>query len=247
MAAVLVVDAEAEPRGAVVGYLREQGFDTLEAGDGLEALLQVKHGRPRAVVLDVSIPRLGGLDALKRIHAFDPAITVVVVSAERDPELERQARSLGASTVLVKPVSMPGLLAALDPSRRVKTPQAGRVLVVDDDSQIRELLEEYLTDRGYKARGVADGNEGVRAVVEDRPDVVLLDIEIPGLNGIDALAKIRAVAPDVKVIMISGTDSLEVSKRSLAYGAFDYIAKPVDFGYLGRSLETAMMMKRLES
>ena len=244
---VLVVDDEAEPREAVVQYLRAEGFDTVEAENGLDAPLQFKRARPRAVVLDLAMPRLGGLDALKRIRALDPSVTVVVVSGEADAELTARARSLGAAAVLTKPLDLPALLRALDPSRTARGPSAGRVLVVDDEPQIRELLEEFLTQGGYEARSAADGNEGVRAVVENAPDVVLLDIEIPGLNGIEALARIRASAPDVKVIMISGTDSVELSKRSLAYGAFDYIAKPVDFEYLTRSLETAMMMKRLEA
>ena len=95
-------------------------------------------------------------------------------------------------------------------------------------------------------RPVPDAAAAIAAVAADPPDVVLLDIQMPGLGGVDALAAIRAVAPDVKVIMVSGTSSGDLASRALAYGAFDYVAKPIDLAYLQRSLETAIMMKGLE-
>ena len=66
--------------------------------------------------------------------------------------------------------------------------------------------------------------------MEDPPDVVLLDIEMPGLAGADALIAIQAVAPAVKVIMVSGTSDAALAQRTLARGAFDYVTKPVDLG-----------------
>jgi DNA-binding NtrC family response regulator len=117
---------------------------------------------------------------------------------------------------------------------------------VDDEPQVRAMLEDLLGAMGYETRGAADGPSGVRAVLDWAPDVVLLDIGMPGLSGVGALQAIAALGPVTKVIMVSGTTDLEVSRRALAYGAFDYVTKPVDFEYLGRSVETALMMKRLE-
>ena len=111
---------------------------------------------------------------------------------------------------------------------------------------VRAMLEEFCREQGWETRGASDGPAGVRGVLEWTPDVVLLDIAMPGLSGVGALPEIFAVAPRTKVIMVSGITNLEVSRQSLAYGAFDYVAKPVDVDYLQRSLETAVMMKRLE-
>ena len=66
---------------------------------------------------------------------------------------------------------------------------------------------------------------------------------LPGLDGVEALRAIRAVAPDAIVIMVSGSTDVELSKRALAYGAFDYVTKPIDFEYLARSVETAVAMR----
>src|SRR5437667_12876610 len=97
---VLVVDDDAEVRAMCSEYIRLQGFHVLEAKDGLEALLQVKRTRPHAIILDLAMPRLGGIDALKRIVKFDPAITVVVVTGKTDTDLHGQASLLGFRAAL---------------------------------------------------------------------------------------------------------------------------------------------------
>jgi DNA-binding response OmpR family regulator len=84
--------------------------------------------------------------------------------------------------------------------------EPGRILIVDDEPEIGAMLSDLLTLKGYSARAVPDGGAAVREIVAAPPDVVLLDINMPGLTGIDALPTIRAVAPRVVVIMISATE-----------------------------------------
>ena len=263
---VLIVDDEEELRSVLTEFLQGQGLDVIQAANGLEALLQVKRARPGTVILDITMPRLGGLDALKRIRAFDPSITAIILTGIVDDALRRQALALGARSVFVKPVALADLWRAvggadttpLAPTEHQESspwspPSAGpvtgpiaRILVIDDDAGLREALGEFLGTRGYATRLAVDGVGGMAAVMEDAPDVVLLDIEMPGLNGVAALNAIRAMAPDLKVIMVSGTTDTDLSKRALAAGAFDYVTKPIDFAYLTQSLETAVMMNRVE-
>ena len=253
---VLVVDDDQDLRSTVAEFLNLEGFEVAEAGNGLEALLKVKRLRPHGVVLDIMMPRLGGIQALQRMHAFDPAITVVVVSGVADADLHRQAALAGASACLMKPVALADIAAALRgrvrPAREEIAPVApaasavGRILLVDDEQEIRETLQEFLAEKGYDVHQATNGAAGIAAVAAVIPDVVLLDIQMPGLGGVDALAAIRAIAPQVKVIMVSGTPNAEVASRALAYGAFDFVAKPIDLAHLERSLETAMTMKGLE-
>lgn len=249
---LLVADDDAALRRATAEYLREQGFEVVEASNGLEVLRQVGLLRPSAVVLDLMMPRLEGLDALKWIRAFDPTIRVVAITGVEDPELHRQALALGAAQALQKPVAPAELLTALGSSARAQEPSpasgveaaaVSRVLVVDDEAQTRAMLTELITQQGYRVRTAADGAAAVRAVLDAAPDVVLLDIAMPGLGGIEALTAIRAIAPEVKVIMVSGQGDLDLAKRALAYGAFDYITKPVDPAYLTVSLQVALAWK----
>jgi DNA-binding response OmpR family regulator len=116
------------------------------------------------------------------------------------------------------------------------------VLVVDDEPEIRAMLEEWLDAKGYRPRGAADGAAAVRELVAAPVDVILLDIDIPGLNGVDALPTLRAVAPRAAIIMVSGTMNEQMAKRTLAAGAFDYITKPIDIAHLIDAIETALAM-----
>jgi len=254
---------EADLRETIAEFLTLHGFDVLQAANGLEVLLHVKRPSPQVVVLDLRMPRLGGLDALRRIRSFDPSIRVVVVTAEVDREVYRQALAGGAAAVLDKPVGFPQLLAALgvvdsSPAQPSVPPNAGdepraatetnplaglRILVVDDDAGIRDVLEEFLTGAGCRVSLAADGATAVREVVVSAADVILLGIDMPGLAGGEALPTIRAVAPQTVVIMVSGTTDTETAKRALAYGAFDYVVKPIDFEYLTRSLEAAIIAR----
>ncbi len=110
---VLVVDDEEDVRAMLAEFLEAQGFEVLAAANGLESLLHVKRARPDVVVLDLNMPRLGGLEALKRIRHFDPAITVVIITGEQNPEPRERALAMGAARVLVKPFTLDALLQAL--------------------------------------------------------------------------------------------------------------------------------------
>jgi CheY-like chemotaxis protein len=255
---VVVVEDDPDLLEIYVTYLEGKGFSVARAANGLEALLQIKRLRPTSVVMDLLMPRLGGLEALRRIKAFDPSIRVVIVTGAEDPALPQQALALGASAVLKKPVEHEALLAALTavspsgspvadaPKTVAAVPPtgpvlAGRVLVVDDEAEIRALLEEYLAPKGYRVRSVADGAAALREVIDEAPDVILLDVDMPRLGGIEALTAIRGIAREVRVIMISGKASLEIAKLALAYGAFDYIAKPFDLDHLSEVVAAAFL------
>jgi CheY-like chemotaxis protein len=265
---VLIVDDDRAVRELLVETFRLAGFEVLAAANGLEALLYVKRERPDAVVLDLMMPRLGGVEALKRIRSYNPGIRVLVVTGNIDPELQRQATAAGAAAVFTKPVSAATLVSALAgapppapppapapvasvPVASAPAPEAGaatgRVLVVDDNAEVRQMLEDALTALGYRTRTVADGAAAVRAVIDESPDVVLLDVYMPGLSGVGALPTIVALAPHAKVIMISGAANEDVLKRSLAFGAHDYVTKPFEISSLSRALETALAMRRLET
>jgi len=265
---VLVVDDDEAVAELMSEHLRLRGFEVLQARNGLEALLHVKHARPSAVVLDLAMPRLGGVETLKRICKFDPGIAVVVVTGQADRELHRQALALGARAVLTKPVnhdelfsslglsSTPSTTAASEarPPERLSVPTAPAppsapqafVLVVDDDPDMRVVLEEFVKLRQHRVTSVNDAAAALRLILREQPDVVLLDIDMPELSGVDALPTIRALAPAAVVIMVSGTANVDAARRALAHGAFDYVVKPVDLEHLSRSLEFALTMKLVQ-
>jgi two-component system response regulator AtoC len=116
-----------------------------------------------------------------------------------------------------------------------------KILVVDDEPAAMELLVEFLSAKGYEVITATNGQEAIRRVKEDRPHLVLLDVEMPKMNGMEALRRIREIDPEVGVIMATGVDEEHVGRKALEQGAFDYIVKPLDLKYLERSLGYKIM------
>jgi DNA-binding response OmpR family regulator len=114
-----------------------------------------------------------------------------------------------------------------------------RVLIVDDEVHIAELLTEIVESFGYTAQMVTNGTQALRAVREFRPKVVLLDVKIPDIGGETILERLRTFSPSPAVIIVTGGTSYDDAKRLLASGAFDYVTKPVDLAYLRQVIDAA--------
>jgi two-component system, NtrC family, nitrogen regulation response regulator NtrX len=110
------------------------------------------------------------------------------------------------------------------------------ILVVDDEEAIREVLIEFLSSHGYAAQGAENGKEAIQMARSLSPQVVLLDIAMPGMNGIETLKRLRQESPQSAVIMISGHADNDQALQALDLGAYDFIQKPLDFRYLERTL-----------
>jgi len=117
-----------------------------------------------------------------------------------------------------------------------------RIMVVDDMADVREFLRDFLEEEGYAVEAFGNATDALQRLDEFRPGVILLDILLPGLSGLSALEQIRATNPEVGIIMVTGICDDATARKTLAQGAFDYIAKPIDLDYLKRSLETFLLI-----
>jgi DNA-binding NtrC family response regulator len=121
-----------------------------------------------------------------------------------------------------------------------------RILVVDDEAEFRSLVCEALRMEGYETSEAADGVEAVRAFRESPPEAVLLDLQMPRQPGLPTLLEVRAIAPEVPVIILSGRGDVATAVAAVKGGAFDYIEKPPDFERISLSLRQALEKRRLE-
>jgi DNA-binding NtrC family response regulator len=121
-----------------------------------------------------------------------------------------------------------------------------RVLVVDDEDDFRSLTCDALQLEGYATSEAADGQQAVEVFRADLPDAVLLDLQMPRRNGLAALHDIRALAPDVPVIVLSGHNDVAAAVEAVKGGAFDYIQKPAEFERVALTLRQALEKRRLE-
>ncbi|MEO6000102.1 MAG: sigma-54 dependent transcriptional regulator [Chitinophagaceae bacterium] len=114
------------------------------------------------------------------------------------------------------------------------------ILIIDDEKSIRKTLGEILSYEGYKIDEASDGEEGLKKFKEKTYDVVLCDIKMPKLDGLDFLEKSREINADVPIIMISGHGTIETAVEAVKKGAFDYVAKPPDLNRLLITIRNAI-------
>jgi len=108
-----------------------------------------------------------------------------------------------------------------------------KVLIVDDDKNVRDFLERFLKQKGYlSVQSVESGKEAIDIIGEQDIKLVLLDIKLPGIDGIEVLRKIKEIKQDTGVIIITGFPEEATAKEALKLGAYDYIMKPFDLAYL---------------
>jgi DNA-binding NtrC family response regulator len=114
-----------------------------------------------------------------------------------------------------------------------------RILVVDDEVEVCNVLKEFLRSKDYEVYTALDGSTAISKVKEIRPHIVLLDIIMPGLGGIDVLKEIKRVDSTVGVVMVTAVPDHDLARQAIQLGAYDYITKPMDLNYL----ETVLMVK----
>ncbi len=119
--------------------------------------------------------------------------------------------------------------------------ESQKILVADDDPRIAMVLNEYFTRLGYTVLIAKTGKETLERVEKDHPALVLLDVTMPDMHGMEILRQIKARAPAVEVIVLTGSKDRVIASKSLALGARDYITKPVDLAYLERSVVTQLL------
>ena len=119
------------------------------------------------------------------------------------------------------------------------------ILIIDDEKDIRKTLSEILSYEGYKIEEAGDGEEGLKKFSEKAYDIVLCDIKMPKLDGIEFLEKAKAVNADIPVIMISGHGNIDTAVEAVKKGAFDYISKPPDLNRLLITLRNALDKQNL--
>lgn len=120
------------------------------------------------------------------------------------------------------------------------------ILVVDDEERITRSLGGILTDEGYRVQIANSGEEALQKVDEEVPDLVLLDIWMPGLDGMEVLQKLKEKYPNLQVIIISGHGNIETAVKATKLGAFDFIEKPLSVEKITVSVKNAINLSRLE-
>jgi DNA-binding response OmpR family regulator len=259
---VLVIEGDPEVREVLAEHLTLHGFVVLEAATGAEAWHQLRHHRPRAIVMGLNSARVGGLETLRRLRAAAPGLPLLVVTDAGDDEVCWRALELGARDVLTGPVVPADVVHALEETASAgETPGSGaahaprgagtppavlRVVGIGDDPELRAAVEGACARPDRRGCVLPDAPETVTALVDRAPDVVLLNIRgVAGLGSFEALATVRTLVPEATVILTGAVTDAPLARRAFARGAFDFLPGPLDARALDEALEAAAELRRL--
>jgi PAS domain S-box-containing protein len=227
---VLVVDDDPDIVRLVMLSLEQEGFSTLGATTGEQALEIARSRQVDAITLDLLMPGMHGLEVARRLKE-DPAtakIPVVVISAYtlgHEPEL----MALGVSGVIAKPIDEGKLLSTIRTVLGNRADAQGKpaVLVVDDDPDVRTIVGMMLVKAGYATRTAADGQEAYKMIMEDRPDLLILDLMMPNLDGFQLvrLLRQRRWTQQIPLLVLTALDLTEGEKTLLRLGPTRHLTK----------------------
>jgi DNA-binding response OmpR family regulator len=265
VATILVIDDERLLCDLLQEMLRRHGHEVFTAYSGREGIESHRQRRPHFTLLDLHLPDMSGIDALRQIRESDPKAAVMILTGAASDKLEREAQDLGVTDFLIKGLSSEDLIGAVtralqSPAQPTtqpaslgsgdKTPRTSHgesILVVDDEQPICELLTKYLTSRGYQVHTAQNGPAALALVDRERPRLIVLDVYMPGMNGVEVLRTLRAKKFTGGVMLLTGCEDRALLKEALDLGSLDIISKPFELERVGLAIEVSLILADAEA
>ena len=215
---VLVVDDDPGVGQLITRYLTSAGYRAVQAFNGEQAVEAAARLSPIAITLDVMMPGKGGLDVLIELKSAPETkdIPVVMVTVTDDREI---ALALGAVDFLVKPVDSERLIEAMDSAIASRWNNAGKILVIDAEPQQVDLLCRMLHSRGLNLLRAYGGKEGLKVALTEKPDLIILDLLMPDMNGFEVVEELRKhpETSQTPVFVHTAADLTTVDKERLRF------------------------------
>ncbi|MFA6042287.1 MAG: response regulator, partial [Patescibacteria group bacterium] len=247
---IAIIEDEDVLRELLEEKFKLEGYDVITAADGEAGLALIRNAKPEVVLLDIVMPKRNGYDVLKALKADpSPMPKVIIISNSGQPVEIDKAIGFGARDFIVKAQIEPAdvvlkvqkLLAEesspvlADTKSHPVTPRTSpipegiRLLLVEDDQFLRDLMHTKLSRENFSVTVAVDGNQGLQHIQAERPDIVLLDVILPGIDGFRVLEMVRKdhdpLIAKTPIILLSnlGQDSDVAKGKEL--GATDYLIK----------------------
>jgi len=240
MAKMLVVDDEGAMRELLRKALTLKGHQVVTVPNAEQSLELIFKEPFDLVLLDIDLGGESGISILKRIREIQKKLPVVIYSGSLTPARESEVRAAGASEAFSKTMDVMTLAQKLgtiaDAKDRIFQEPAKRkeksVLIIDDETGIRAVLKAFFTSKGYTVFEAASGEEALARAGKEKFSVALCDMNMPGIDGLETLRRLREIDPHLGVVMVTSDQDDAKVQKALASGAYGYVLKPFDFLYL---------------
>jgi DNA-binding response OmpR family regulator len=237
---ILAIDDDADFLSYLVAALEGDGREVLTASTAEKGLAIARAAGPDLILLDVFLPDRSGfevLQALKTDAATRSIPTLLVTVVNEKPEGFR----LGAHNYLLKPVEGAVLVQAVETALARRDPSEATILVVDDEPDVTSFLSSVLRSRGYTTIAAGSGAEALELGAQHRPDLIILDVTMPGMTGWEVLRRLRESAlADVPVIVLSARENPDDVAEGLQLGVRSYLGKTAGLDRLLAEVRAAL-------
>ena len=221
---VLVIDDDATARELIAAHLVANGFAVETAANGVDGLKKARELKPVAITLDILMPDIDGWTVLVALKG-DPELTDIPVVIVTIVDEQRRGIALGAAGYLTKPIDRERLVEILSRHRSADGPS--EVLVVEDDEEHRQLVRAILGAQGWVVREAANGRLALDALAAKLPDILLLDLMMPEMDGFELVAALQANPAwrDIPVVVVTALDLTAEDHRRLNGGVKRVLSK----------------------
>ncbi|MFC2041107.1 response regulator [Chloroflexota bacterium] len=227
---ILVVDDNEEFCKNVTDILELKGYEVVSAYDGFKGLEAVKENGFDLVLMDVKMPVMNGVETFKKVKEIAPNTPVIMATAFAVEDLLKEALREGAYGSLKKPIDFDQLLGLI----KQATGKGAMILVADDDENLCANMQQILSDKGYRVSVAYDGNTAIDKAEKNNFDIMLLDMKLPPLNGLETYLAIREFQANVVAVVITGyqLETEKLVQRALQENAYTCMEKPLDIDRL---------------
>lgn len=220
---ILVVDDLKSSRLTLGGILEDEGHNVVLAENGYQAIEAARQVPFDVIFMDIKMPGINGVQTFREVKKINPRAAVIMMTAYSVEDLVREALEEGAYAVVYKPFDIEHVVNIIEAALR-KT----LILVVDDYFGDRETLKAILEEKGYRVVTAGTGAEALARVKEKHFNIIFLDIRLPDVDGACIFEQVKAIDPEVAVIMVTGYSEEELVRRAISHGAYTCIYKPFD-------------------
>lgn len=241
---VLVVDDERVVRDFLARLLSLKGMEVRVAEDGYKAIKMAKQENFDFTFLDVRMPGIGGLRTLRELKKLNPDSAYVMMTGYAVDDVLRQAEEEGAVVSIKKPFEIKQVLNIIESGELLKEAKKKlAIIVVDDDKAIREFFKGLFNKKLHNVTAVASAEEALKQIKQKEFDLAFIDIVLKDINGIELLAQMRKIRPNLNTVLITGYP--EVTEKAGALDIEGFLYKPLEIDKILSLVDKTKREKKL--